>query len=97
MSNEFERSNVIFIQQGSSNTLRVQNESRWYVVREEWEGSRILDSVILSSHETEEAAERDRDIRKAAAALGSIRSARKAKSSAANGKLGGRPRKNKDQ
>lgn len=95
MSNEFRRSNVIFIQQGSSNTLRVSNESRWYVVREEWEGSRILNTVILSSHDTEAEAERDRDIRKAAAALGSIRSERKSKSSANNGRLGGRPKKTK--
>ena len=70
MSNEFERSDVVFIQQGSSNTLRVENENKWYVVREEWQGSRLLNSVILSSHDTDTAAETARDIYKAASALG---------------------------
>lgn len=37
------------------------------------------------------------DARRAASALGSIKSDKKSKSSAANGKLGGRPRKSKDK
>ena len=100
MSNEFERSDVVFIQQGSSNTLRVENENKWYVVREEWQGSRLLNSVILSSHDTDTSAETARDIYKAASALGhkggSSTSKAKQKSSAENGKLGGRP-KSKDK
>lgn len=100
MSNEFDRSDVVFIQQGSSNTLRVENENKWYVVREEWQGSRLLNSVILSSHDTDTVAETARDIYKAASALGrkggSSTSKAKRKSSAENGKLGGRPKsKNK--
>jgi hypothetical protein len=70
MSGEFERYNVVFIQQGSSNILRVVNEKKWYVIREEWQGEKILNSVILSSHDTEQAAETARDIYKAAVALG---------------------------
>jgi hypothetical protein len=96
MSGEFVRSNVIFIQQGSSNTLHARDD-KWHVIREEWEGSRILNSVILSSYATELEAAQDRDVRKAASTLGSIKSERKSKSSAENGKLGGRPKKIKTQ
>ena len=57
MSNKFERLDVIFfIQQGSSNTLRVMNEKKWYVIREAWQGSRLLNSVILSCFDTEQEA-----------------------------------------
>lgn len=88
-----DRSDSIFIQQGSSSTLRVSNEDKWYVVREEWQGSKLLNSVILNSFDTESDARNALNVRNAAAALGSIRSARKSASSAANGKLGGRPKK----
>jgi len=100
MSNEFERSDSVFVQQGSSNTLRVKNEMLFNVVKEEWEGSRLLHTFILSSHETEADANQARDIYKAASALGrkggSSTSKAKQKSSAENGKLGGRP-KSKDK
>lgn len=100
MSNRFTRSNSVFVQQGSSNTLRVRNELLFNVVKEEWEGSNLLNTFIISSHETEESANTARDIYKAASALGrkggSATSRAKKKSSAANGKLGGRP-KSKDK
>ena len=96
MSTRFDRSDVIFIQQGSSQTLRVNDESKWYVVREEWEGSRILNSTILASYDTEETAAQERNIRIAATTLGrkggSAISERKAISSRINGRLGGRPK-----
>ncbi len=88
-----ERSDRIFIQQGSSSTLRVGNENRWYLVKEEWQGARLLNSVILGSYDTDQEAASAGNIHNAAAALGSIKSEHKAKTSAANGKLGGRPRK----
>jgi len=94
--NNFERTDVVFIQQGSSNALRVENENKWYVIREEWQGSRLLNSVILSSHDTDIAAETARDIYKSASALGRkgglSTSDIKKKSSAENGRLGGRPK-----
>lgn len=95
--NTFERTDSVFIQQGSSQTLRVLDENRWYVVKEEWEGSRLLNSVILSSYKTEAEATNARDTHKAAAALGKLggasRSNAKRKASAENGKKGGRPKK----
>lgn len=47
----------------------------------------------LPKHEVEQALQ----VSNAAAALGSIKSEKKAKSSAKNGKLGGRPKKSKDK
>ena len=46
------------IQQGSSNTLLVADESAWYVVREVWEGSKLLNSqVVCKRQERSEALE----------------------------------------
>jgi hypothetical protein len=92
-----ERSDSIFIQQGSSSTLRVENEDRWYLVKEEWQGSQLLNSVILGSYNTEQEAKSARNIRTSAAALGKkgglVRSDVKTNAVRKNGKLGGRPKK----
>jgi hypothetical protein len=45
-------SHVYTVQQGSSGTLRVTDESAWYLVRETWQGARLLDARIVSKHET---------------------------------------------
>lgn len=37
------------IQQGDSNTLRVSDQARWYVVRETWERNKLLNSTIVFS------------------------------------------------
>ena len=46
------RIDSFFIQQGSSNTIRVRDDNAWYVIKEECEGSRILNSAIVSQHDT---------------------------------------------
>lgn len=38
-----------FLQQGSSGTLRVSDESRYYVVAETWQGTRIVKTEIEKS------------------------------------------------
>lgn len=43
-----------FVQQGSSNTLHVPDEAAWYVIKEAWEGSRLLSTVIISRHASKE-------------------------------------------
>ena len=45
------------IQKGSSQTMRVCDENRFYVVREDWEGSQLLNSVIVFSSPDREEAE----------------------------------------
>lgn len=39
----------IFIQQGSSQTYRVANESRWMVLDEVWQGNRIVNTTCRAS------------------------------------------------
>ena len=46
MSGKFIRSDSVFVQQGGSNTLRVANETLFNVVKEEWEGSTLLNTFI---------------------------------------------------
>lgn len=48
-----ERWDSIIIQHGSTATLRVASQDRWYVIEERWEGDALLDSVILASYATE--------------------------------------------
>ena len=58
--------------------------------REEIQQPQLMDELTKLE---DEIGDKWLDARRAAAALGSIRTAKKAKSSAANGKLGGRPKK----
>ena len=46
----------VFVQQGSSQTVRTGDENRWYVIKEIWEGSQLLDSHIIASASTKEEA-----------------------------------------
>jgi hypothetical protein len=47
---------VLSIQRGSSNTLRTSDEQAWFVVKECWQGSRLLNARILQKCETREQA-----------------------------------------
>jgi hypothetical protein len=42
------------VQQGSSDTFEVSDENAWYVLRETWQGARLLDTRIVSKHLTRE-------------------------------------------
>ena len=48
----FDRATVYFVQVGNSSTLRLGNESI-AVVYEEWQGSQLLDTGLVSRHTTE--------------------------------------------
>lgn len=39
-----------FVQQGSSPQFRVRNECRWYVLKEVWQGSHLLNTRLLASY-----------------------------------------------
>lgn len=52
MSRELHHAYIV--QQGSSNTFRVTDESAWFVLRETWQGARLLDTQIVSKHLTRE-------------------------------------------
>lgn len=43
---------VHVVQQGSSGTIRVSDESAWYLLREVWQGRKLLDTRIVSKHAT---------------------------------------------
>ncbi|MCZ7539129.1 MAG: hypothetical protein M5U29_04270 [Anaerolineae bacterium] len=45
---------VYVVQQGSSNTFEVSDENAWYLLRETWQGARLLDTQIVSKHLTRE-------------------------------------------
>jgi hypothetical protein len=47
---------IFFAQQGSSNEIRVSDQDKWYVIRQVWEGSQILDTGIESSYATRDEA-----------------------------------------
>jgi hypothetical protein len=88
---------VYTIQEGSTPQLRVRDENKWYLIRETWNGARMVNQEIISSHNTEAEAAQAREDAKArsrmAATLGSARTDRKAAAVRENGKKGGRPRK----
>ena len=46
-----------FVQQGSSNTLRVGNQDTWIVYRETWRGSQLVDTRYISTHATKSEAD----------------------------------------
>ena len=103
----FTRSTGYMIQVGDSSTLRI-GEGTIAIVYEEWQGSRLLDTGVVSRHETEAEAREalkeyqvDADNRSAAAAAlgragGSISSPAKTAAARANANLppkpGSRPR-----
>ncbi len=43
-----EISTVYGIQQGSSSTLAVRNESSWFVYREDWEAAKLLRTDVVA-------------------------------------------------
>lgn len=49
---------VLVIQQGSSGTFEVSDERSWYVLRETWQGARLLNTRIVGKHQTEHDAQR---------------------------------------
>lgn len=51
MSND--RYDTFVIQRGNTSTLHVSNQERYYLVREEWRGRQLLNSVIVSAHRIE--------------------------------------------
>lgn len=53
MPSKFSRFTTIFVQQGSSHTLRVSNQNKFYVIRREVRGSQILDETIVASFDDE--------------------------------------------
>lgn len=51
----------VYVQKGSSSDLRVSDESKFYVVKQERAGSQILDTSILKSFTKENDANKYRD------------------------------------
>lgn len=47
-----------YCQQGSNESVRTASDSRWYVIWENWEGSKMLNSGIYGSYATEDEAAR---------------------------------------
>jgi len=47
---------IFFAQQGSSNEIRVSDQDKWYVIRQVWEDSRILNTQIEASFPTRDEA-----------------------------------------
>jgi len=43
-----ELSHPVFVQHGNSDTLCVPNQDKHYLVKETWEGSRLLNSTIVA-------------------------------------------------
>jgi hypothetical protein len=45
--------NSYYVQQGSSGLVHTRNENMFYVIRETWSGSQIVNTTIMSAHDTE--------------------------------------------
>jgi len=96
--------NKYVLQHGSTPQLRVSSND-WYVIRETWEGSLMVNQTIMSRHMTEDAARsakrdlEDNATKSAAVTLGrrggQSTSHAKAEAARRNGQRGGRPRSNK--